>query len=116
MSKRQFAYGRNTHDGVDCPARAAGYDTEHGQHMPQLGYVTSKFDDKIGYTPSATGVVDGEKAKQAWVEMIDYYRLTRYQARSGKHTEKWDEMVKLAIEIAEELEWDVPEWEPPTTE
>lgn len=98
MSNAQFAFGGDEAHGCKCPAAAVGYSPEEGDGSQR---VATEFDrlirSKLSWAGD-TGVVGETTAKVAWREMI------QKMEEAGKA-----EQVRLGLEIAEELGWEINE-------
>jgi len=99
MSQRltQFAYGANTYDDCPCPATAAGYDVDTAID------VAERYDHQLKESPSGTGTVDMETAKEAWLQAIDYWRETT--AVSEYEKQRANHAIEIGEQIADELGW-----------
>lgn len=88
-TRGEFAYGSDCVDGTECPARAAGFET----NSPVVGFYDSLINegDNVGQ-----GTVTEERARAAWLDAIKAVK----QEYGEDHAE-----AQAARQIAEELDW-----------
>lgn len=98
QTQQEFAYGKDTIQGCECPARAAGFAPSDGDESIA---VAEWYDCAVKDVGNAnySSIISEQEAKEAWLEMID-----QMEKRTAS-IYKAERDLKVAREIAEELGW-----------
>lgn len=102
--ERRFAYGRNTVDGCECPASAAGYAKDDVMTLTNahVGDLARAYDRTVRYQLESVdpteraGTLSEADAREVWLTVLD-------RARSSGSV--GDPLVEKGEEIARELGW-----------
>lgn len=92
---RDFAFGHNTVGSCDCPAVKVGKDPITNDRVL---VVSEMYDDELRKeTDSATGTISESRAKEAWLNVIEWY--DEQEGLLPKHREEREEARKIAAEL-----------------
>ena len=98
QTQQQFAYGKDTIQGCECPARAAGFAPSDGDESTAVAEWYDSAVKDVGNTHYSS-IISEQKAKEAWLEMIDQMEKRVDSIYKGERD------LQIAREIADELGW-----------
>lgn len=92
---KQFAYGKNTIAGCECPAVAAGFEPASGDDSILAAEMYDEQVAENGFT-NAQSIINEEAAKESWLAMIEKMDRLSY----GNY-----DNLQVAKDVAEKFGW-----------